>query len=77
MASGRSTPDRRPDKTTATASRLIAAGLGVKAPKRTEAEREYDRVARETERKRRDKEREEVRRADQESVKAKQAVWED
>ncbi|KAF2102927.1 hypothetical protein NA57DRAFT_52471 [Rhizodiscina lignyota] len=79
-ASGRSTParpDRRPDKTMATASRLIAAGLGVKAPRRTEAEREYDRVAREAERKRREKEKEEVKRAEEEKQKAKQSVWED
>jgi hypothetical protein len=75
--SGRSTPTKRPEKTTATASRLIAAGLGVKAPRRTEAEREYDRIARDAERKRREKEREDARMAEMETEKAKQAVWDD
>ncbi|KAI9669883.1 MAG: hypothetical protein M1831_006918 [Alyxoria varia] len=44
----------RPEKTTATASRMIAAGLGVKAPKRTEEERKYDRAVRDNERRRRE-----------------------
>lgn len=76
--SGTSTPsDRRPDKTTSTATRLIAAGLGMKVPKRTEAEREYDRVSRENERKKKEREREEAKRKEVEAQKAKESVWDD
>ncbi|KAK4993903.1 hypothetical protein LTR50_000117 [Elasticomyces elasticus] len=68
---------RRPDKTTAVASRLIAAGLGVKAPKRTEEQAQYDRSVKEEERRKRDKAREEEARKKAESERAKAAVWQD
>ncbi|KAH7055661.1 hypothetical protein B0J12DRAFT_726658 [Macrophomina phaseolina] len=70
-------PARRPEKTTSVAARMIAAGIGSRAPKRTEEEREYDRVMREKERKRRDKEREEAAAAKQKEEEAKKAVWDD
>ena len=66
---------RRPEKSTAVAGRLIAAGLGVKAPKRTEEQRAYDRAAKEKEIRRRNREKEEAARAEQENEKAKSAIW--
>ncbi|OMP85845.1 hypothetical protein BK809_0002056 [Diplodia seriata] len=70
-------PARRPEKTTSAASRMIAAGLGMRAPKRTDEEREYDRVMREKERKRREKEREEAANAKNREEEAKKAIWDD
>ncbi|KAJ9644558.1 hypothetical protein H2199_003521 [Coniosporium tulheliwenetii] len=77
--SGASTPpsSRRPDKTTAVAGRLIAGALGVKAPRRTEEEREYDRVMRGKEKERREREREERGRRAEEEERARRKVWED
>ncbi|KIW31562.1 uncharacterized protein PV07_03198 [Cladophialophora immunda] len=82
--SGASTPQtdsdwerRRPEKTTATASRMIAAGLGMKAPKKNEEQKQYDRAVREQEMKRRNKEKEEREREKEDDEKAKAAVWED
>jgi hypothetical protein len=75
LTSGR--PDRRPETTTATASRMIAAGLGVKAPKRTEEQREYDKAVREKERKRIEGEKKEAERRREEVSRARAAVWED
>ena len=66
---------RRPEKSTATASRMIAAGLGVKAPKKTEEQRAYDRVAKEQELKRRNREKEAVTKEKEEAERAKNAVW--
>jgi hypothetical protein len=59
------------------AGRLIAGALGVRAPKRTEEEREFDRVMREKERKRRAEEKERGRREDEERERRKKAVWDD
>ncbi|KAM3429596.1 hypothetical protein MY4824_008172 [Beauveria thailandica] len=68
---------RRPEKTDAVARRLIAAGLGLKAPKQTDEQRAYQKSVREQERKRREQERaEEQKRADA-SERAKTAVWDD
>ncbi|KAF2630962.1 hypothetical protein BU25DRAFT_428734 [Macroventuria anomochaeta] len=69
--------DKRPEKTTAVAGRMIAGALGVRAPKRTEEEREYDRAMREKERKRRGEERERERREAEEREARKKAVWDD
>ena len=66
---------RRPEKSTAAASRMIAAGLGVKAPKKTEEQRAYDRVAKEQEMKRRNREKEAVMKEKEEAERAKNAVW--
>ncbi|ETN36455.1 uncharacterized protein HMPREF1541_08733 [Cyphellophora europaea CBS 101466] len=77
--SGQDTPrsesERRPEKTTAAASRMIAAGLGVKAPKKTEEQRQYDRATREQEIKRKNREKEERERERREDERAKAAVW--
>lgn len=69
--------DKRPEKTTAVAGRLIAGALGVRAPRRTEEEREYDRAMREKERKKRDAEKERVRREAEEAEARKKAIWDD
>ncbi|KAF1362921.1 hypothetical protein EJ07DRAFT_174501 [Lizonia empirigonia] len=69
--------DKRPEKTTAVAGRLIAGALGVRAPKRTDEEREYDRVVREKERKRRAEEREREKREAEEREARKKAVWDE
>lgn len=70
-------PDKRPDKTTSTAARLIAAGLGQRAPRRTEDERKYDQAMRVQEKKKRDaaKAEEEKKKADLEQ--ARKSIWED
>ncbi|KAJ5985509.1 hypothetical protein N7499_008207 [Penicillium canescens] len=68
-------PARRPEKQTAVASRLIAGALGIRAPKRTEEQRAYDRSVKEQEIRRRKKEKEEEARAQEENEKAKNAVW--
>ncbi|KAF1992833.1 hypothetical protein P154DRAFT_528205 [Amniculicola lignicola CBS 123094] len=75
--SGTVSPARRPEKTTAVAGRLIAGALGVRAPKRTEEEREFDRAVREKERRRRDEERNREKREKEAAEARKRAVWED
>jgi len=66
---------RRPEKTTATASRLIAAGLGMKPAKKTEEQRQYDRAVREQEIRRRTKEKEALQKEREADEKLKAAVW--
>ena len=63
----------RPDKTAATASRLIAAGLGQRAPRRTEEQRKYDAAARDRLR----KGKEEQKQREEEEKRAKASVWDD
>ncbi|KAK0735901.1 hypothetical protein B0T21DRAFT_289943, partial [Apiosordaria backusii] len=70
-------PDRRPEKTDAVARRMIAAGLGLKAPRATEEQKAYDRAVKEQEKKRREEEKERARKKEEEAQKAKQAIWED
>lgn len=70
-------PARRPEKQTAVAGRLIAGALGIRAPKRTEEQRAYDRAVKEQEIKRRGREREELAKAKEEEEKVKTAVWTD
>ncbi|EEA20410.1 hypothetical protein TMatcc_000394 [Talaromyces marneffei ATCC 18224] len=65
----------RPEKQTAVASRLIAGALGIRAPKRTEEQRAYDRAMKEKEIKRRNKEKEEEAKARQDEERVKAAVW--
>lgn len=65
----------RPEKTTAAASRMIAAGLGVRAPRRTEEERKYDKALAENERSKRESERERKRKEAEEMEKAKRDIW--
>jgi type IV secretory pathway VirB10-like protein len=73
----RSGPDKRPEKTTAVAGRLIAGALGVRAPKRTDEEREFDKAMREKERKRRTEEKEREKRETEEAEARKKAIWDD
>lgn len=69
--------DKRPEKTTAVAGRMIAGALGVRAPRRTEEEREFDRAMRDKERKRRNEEREREKKESEEREARKKAVWDD
>ena len=76
LRDGESEDRQRPEKSTAVAGRLIAAGLGLKAPRKTEDQKAYDKAVRENETERRNKEREEKRKEWEESEKARAAVWE-
>lgn len=67
----------RPEKQTAVASRMIAGALGLRAPKRTEEQRAYDRAVKEKEIKRRNREKEEAAKAREEEERAKAAVWDE
>ncbi|PLN83845.1 hypothetical protein BDW42DRAFT_164274 [Aspergillus taichungensis] len=72
---GGSTTTRRPEKQTAVAGRLIAGALGIRAPKRTEEQRAYDRSVKEQEIRRRNREKEAAEKAREEEERAKAAVW--
>lgn len=74
---GRIAADRRPEKQTAVAGRLIAGALGIRAPKRTEEQRAYDRAVKEQEIKRRNEEMEKAAKAREEEERAKAAIWDD
>lgn len=76
---GGSPPRRslRPEKQTAVAGRLIAGALGVRAPKKSEEQRAYEKAMKEKEIKRRNKEREAETRAKQDAERAKAAVWDE
>lgn len=75
--SSAATERRRPEKQTAVANRLIAGALGIRAPKRTEGQRAYDRSVKEQEIKRRNREREQAAQAKEEEEQLKAAVWTD
>ncbi|SMR45350.1 unnamed protein product [Zymoseptoria tritici ST99CH_3D1] len=77
LASRSTGEERRPDKTTSVASRLIAAGIGQKAPRRTEEQRKYDQAMKVQEKKRRDKIKEEEERKKKEAEQAKKDIWGD
>lgn len=68
---------RRPDKTDAVARRMIAAGLGIKAPKQSEDQKAYQKALLHQEKKRRELEKEEERRRREDAERAKAAVWND
>jgi len=72
-----SRPSFRPEKQTAVAGRLIAGALGVRAPKKTEEQKAYDKAMKEKEIKRRNKEREAQARAKQDAERAKTAIWDE
>lgn len=67
--------DKRPEKTTSTANRMIAGALGIKAPKKTEEQKQYDKAVKEAEIKRKNKEKEQKEQQRLEDEKAKSAVW--
>ncbi|KAM0259028.1 hypothetical protein ACHAQJ_003527 [Trichoderma viride] len=75
--SGSGTPAKRPEKTDAVARRMIAAGLGLKAPKQTDEQRAYQRSIREQEKKKKEMDKAEEERKRQLTEKAKASVWED
>jgi len=54
---------------------MIAAGLGVKVPKRTEEQRAYDRAVKEQEIKRRNHEKAVEEKQKEEAERAKRAIW--
>lgn len=56
---------------------MIAGALGVRAPRRTEEEREFDKAVREKERRRRAEEKEREVREREEVERRKKAVWDD
>jgi hypothetical protein len=66
---------RRPEKSTAAAGRLIAGALGVKAPKKTEEQRAYDRAIKEQEIKRKQREKAAKEKEKEEAERAKSAIW--
>jgi len=70
-------PGARPEKTDAVAKRLIAGALGVRAPKKTEEQKAYDKAIRDKELKRRDMEKEAATKDLADAEKAKRAIWED
>ncbi|PKY09039.1 hypothetical protein P168DRAFT_287111 [Aspergillus campestris IBT 28561] len=72
---GGNTTARRPEKQTAVAGRLIAGALGIRAPKRTEEQRAYDRSVKEQEIRRRNREKEAAEKVREEEERAKAAVW--
>lgn len=69
--------EKRPEKTDAVARRLIAAGLGLKAPKQTEEQKAYQKSVREQEKKRIDDEKETAKKKQVQTDKAKAAMWDD
>ncbi|KAJ5519753.1 hypothetical protein N7463_000206 [Penicillium fimorum] len=74
-ASVQGAPTRRPEKQTAVAERMIAGALGIRAPKRTEQQRAYDRSVKEQEIRRRNREREEKAKVKEEEEKMKASIW--
>ena len=68
--------EKRPEKTTSTANRMIAGALGLKAPKKTEEQKQYDKALKDTEIKRKNREKEQREKEKLEDEKAKAAVWE-
>lgn len=56
---------------------MIAGALGVRAPKKTEEQRDYERAVKEKEIRKRREEKEALARKEEEREKAKAAVWED
>lgn len=68
-------PDARPEKTNAVAGRLIAGALGVKAPRRTEEQRAYDKAMKEKESKKKETERERKRLDEERKARTKKEIW--
>ncbi|KAA6410789.1 MAG: hypothetical protein FRX48_05099 [Lasallia pustulata] len=75
-ASAPAPPSRRPEKSAAVAGRLIAGALGVRAPKKTEEQKAYEKAVREKEARRIRREREAKWEEEEERERARKAVWE-
>ena len=56
---------------------MIASALGVRAPKKTEEGKAYEKAVRENERKRREKVKEEKEKEEREREASKRAIWEE
>lgn len=69
--------DVRPEKSMAVADRMIAAGLGLRTPVRTDEQKKYDQAMLDREKKARSEKREAKRREEQEREDAKKAMWGD
>jgi cell division protein FtsN len=69
--------ERRPDKTTAIASRLIAAAIGQQPAQRTKEQREYDQAMKVQEKKKRDQAKDKELQAQREKEQAKKDIWGD
>ena len=67
----------RPEKTDAVARRMIAAGLGIKAPKQTEEQKAYQKAMKDQEKKRRELEKAAEQKKRDDAEKAKTAIWDD
>ena len=77
-ASSRNTdPGKRPEKTDAVARRMIAAGLGLKAPKLTEEQKAFQKSVKEQEKKKRELEKLQEQKRREDGEKAKAAIWDD
>lgn len=70
-----SSVEKRPEKSTATANRMIAGALGIKAPKKTEEQKQYDKATREAEIKRRAREKEAKEQERLADEQAKADIW--
>ena len=77
ISSTRESFSARPEKQTAVAGRLIAGALGVRVPRKTDEQRQYERAVKENEIRRRQKEKDDIKRREEETAKAKAAIWED
>jgi hypothetical protein len=69
--------DVRPDKTDAAAKRMIAGALGIRTPRKTEEQKEYESALRKKEARRRDEERQATKAAEEAEKQAKAAIWSD
>lgn len=68
---------RRPEKTDAVARRMIAASLGVKVPKMTDEQKQYQKTIKEQELRKREQQKLDEAQRQLEAQKAKAAIWED
>jgi len=75
LGTSRDSSEKRPEKTTSTANRMIAGALGIKAPKKSEEQKQYDKALKEAEIKRKNREKEQRERDRLDDEKAKAAVW--
>ena len=69
--------ERRPDKSSAAAGRMISGALGIKPPKKSEEGKAYEKAIREKERKRRERVKVEEEKTVKEREEARRAVWDD
>lgn len=70
-------PSSRPEKSAAVAGRMIAGALGVKAPRKTEEARAYERAVRQKQLEKNSRDREERRKEEERRQHALKQVWED